>query len=77
MENRGVFSMAAAIVLRPDYIADDLRRLAKASRDAKHRITSYNVCYTKLLRQVFRISEGDVGIIDCERKNLGRQPEKE
>jgi len=30
-----VFSMAAAIVLRPDYIADDLRRLAKASRDAK------------------------------------------
>jgi len=27
--------MAAAIGLRPDYIADDLRQLAKASRDAK------------------------------------------
>lgn len=27
--------MAAAIGLRADYMADDLRRLAKASRDAK------------------------------------------
>jgi hypothetical protein len=27
--------MAAAIRLRPDYSADELRRLARASRDAK------------------------------------------
>jgi transposase len=35
MENRGRFFMAAAIGLRPDYGAGDLRRLAKASRDAR------------------------------------------
>jgi hypothetical protein len=35
MENRGRFFMAAAIVLRADYGAGDLRRLAKASRDAR------------------------------------------
>jgi hypothetical protein len=35
MENRGRFVMAAAIELRADYGAGDLRRLAKASRDAR------------------------------------------
>jgi transposase len=35
MENRGRFFMAAAIVLRADYGAGDLRRLATASRDAR------------------------------------------
>jgi transposase len=35
MKNRGRFFMAAAIVLRADYGAGDLRRLAKASRDAR------------------------------------------
>jgi hypothetical protein len=35
MENSGRFSMAAAIRLRSDYSSDELRRLAKASRDAK------------------------------------------
>src|SRR3954451_14593699 len=35
MENRGRFFMAAAIGLRADYGSDDLRRLAKASRDAR------------------------------------------
>jgi transposase len=35
MENRGRFFMAASIGLRSDYEAGDLRRLAKASRDAR------------------------------------------
>jgi transposase len=35
MENRGRFSIAAAIRLRSDYTADGLRAVAKASRDAK------------------------------------------
>jgi transposase len=35
MENRGRFFMAAAIGLRGGYTADDLRRLARGSRDAR------------------------------------------
>jgi len=35
MENNGRFSIGAAIQLRSDYTADDLRRLARSSRDAK------------------------------------------
>jgi transposase len=35
MENRGRFFMAAAIELRADFGAEDLRRLAKASREAR------------------------------------------
>src|SRR3954451_8226297 len=35
MENRRGFSMAAAIELRGDFTGDDLRRLARSSRDAK------------------------------------------
>jgi transposase len=35
MENRRRFSMGAAIELRADYTADDLRRVAKASSDAR------------------------------------------
>jgi hypothetical protein len=35
MENRRRFFMAAAIGLSSDYEASDLRRLAKASRDAR------------------------------------------
>lgn len=35
MKNGGWFFMSAAIELRSDYSADDLRRLARASRDAQ------------------------------------------
>jgi hypothetical protein len=35
MENRRGFSMAAAIELRSECTGDDLRRLARSSRDAK------------------------------------------
>jgi hypothetical protein len=35
MENSRGVSMAAAIGLRFDFSSDDLRRLARASRDAK------------------------------------------
>jgi transposase len=35
MENRRGFSMAAAIELRVDFTGNDLRRLARSSRDAK------------------------------------------
>src|SRR6187431_2237929 len=35
MENGRGFSMAAAIELRGDFTGDDLRRLARSSRDAK------------------------------------------
>jgi transposase len=47
MENRGRFFMAAAIGLRSDYGADDLRRLAKASRDARQtrRLLALSVIY--------------------------------
>jgi hypothetical protein len=86
MDNERRFFMSAAIGLRADYGADDLRRLAKASRDARQtrRLLALAVMRTEAARiggvtlQIVRDwllrfdAEGPGGLVD--RKAPGQPP---